>query len=309
MPLPSHATEPAPQVPAPGAGGPDPGLATSALAQLMGPLARLMIDHGLQLPAAVELLKKSLVDEAVASFGVDGKASTDTRVAVLTGVHRKDVRRLRELPAQVLEQAPMVSVAASVVARWISEPQFLNADRSPRPLARTPRHALAGEPDFSTLVAQVSRDVGARAVLDELLRLGAVELDDGVFARLKASAFVPQDSQRDAFHFLSANVGDHLAAAVHNVSPGRAEPPRLEQSAFSAGLSPAQAQELHDAARQLWGQALQQFLQAATQAEARSAGHEGPRMRVRFGTYFHQASEAAAVAQAPKPRRARKPAP
>jgi len=38
------------------------------------------------------------VDVAVKEFPVDGKPQTDSRVTLLTGVHRKDVKRLRNEP-------------------------------------------------------------------------------------------------------------------------------------------------------------------------------------------------------------------
>lgn len=84
----------------PAAGLPEPALAAQAIARVLQPLARLMIDHGLQLPSMVELLKKALVDEAVAAYGLADKGSSDTRIALLTGVHRKDVKRLREAPGK-----------------------------------------------------------------------------------------------------------------------------------------------------------------------------------------------------------------
>jgi hypothetical protein len=73
----------------------EPALAAQAVALVLRPLARLMIDHGLQLPSVVELLKQALVNEAAGAYGLADKASTDTRIALLTGVHRKDVKRLR----------------------------------------------------------------------------------------------------------------------------------------------------------------------------------------------------------------------
>lgn len=273
----------------PGEGMPQSALAAQALAQVLQPLARLMIGHGLQLPSMVELLKKALVDEAVLAYGLDDKTSSDSRIALLTGVHRKDVKRLRaadELPELT---APMVPVAASVVARWISDPRYLNADQTPRWLARTPKRGVAGEPDFTALVAEVSRDVGARAVLDELVRLGVVELRADGLVALKSGAFVPRQGLQESFEFLAANVRDHLATAVHNLTPQRDAPAKLEQCAFVADLSQAQAAELHQRARQLWATALQQFLQTATVAEQRSQSEPGPRYRVRFGAYFYDA--------------------
>ncbi len=269
------------------AGMPEPALAAQAIAQVLQPLARLMIGHGLQLMPMVELLKKALVDEAQASYGLADKSSSDTRVALLTGVHRKDVKRLREAPEATELSTSMMPVAAAVVARWISEPRYLNADQSPLALARTLKLSLPGEPDFTTLVGEVSSDVGARAVLDELVRLGVVELREDGYAALKSSAFVPREGLAESFHFLATNVSDHLASAVHNMTAAPQASRMLEQSAFCLALSSAQADQLQARARQLWGVALQQFLQTATVAEQRSQNDEGPKHRVRFGVYFH----------------------
>jgi hypothetical protein len=269
------------------AGLPQPALAAQAVAQLLKPLARLMIGHGLQLPSMVELLKKALVDEAMGAYGLTDKGSSDTRIALLTGVHRKDVKRLRETTDAAGPAIPMVPIAASVVARWISDPHYLNADQTARELARTPKRGQPGEADFTTLVAQVSRDVGARAVLDELVRLGVVDLRDDGYVALKTAAFVPKSGLDESFNFLASNVADHLASAVQNLTPGHAGPPVLEQSAFSMDLSATQADQLQARARQLWSVALQQFLQTATVAEQRSQADEGPKHRVRFGVYFH----------------------
>jgi len=295
------------------AGLPEPALAAEAIAVVLQPVARLMISHGLQLPSMVELLKKALVDEAVGAFGLADKGSSDTRIALLTGVHRKDVKRLREAPEHTAPATPMVPLAASVVARWISEPRFLNADHTPRTLARTPKRGNLGEPDFTTLVAEVSSDVGARAVLDELVRLGVVALQDDGHVQLKSSAFVPQEGLTESFHFLATNVRDHLATAVHNLAPDRTGPTQLEQSAFSQDLTPAQAEQLHQLARRLWATALQQFLQMATVAEQRSSADEGPKQKVRFGVYFNiegprdQPSATSDVARAKKSKRKAQP--
>ena len=284
---PPRPTVAAPATPA--AGLPDPGLAAQAIVELLRPLARMMIGHGLQFPSAAELLKQALVDEAAQAYGLADKGSSDSRIALLTGVHRKDVKRLRGVKPQAVPAAPMLSIAAAVVARWISDPLYLDADQTARPLARTPKHSQLGVPDFTALVATISRDVGARAVLDELLRLGVVGLQDDGQVALTSSAFVPKEGLQESFHFLAANVSDHLATAVHNLAPDRSTPPMLEQSVFSTELSAAQAETLQLRARQLWAATAQQFLQTTTVAEQRSEADAGPRHRVRFGVYFHDA--------------------
>jgi len=275
-------------------GMPGSELAAQAVALVLQPLARLMIGHGLQLPSLVELLKQALVDEAVQAYGLADKGSSDTRIALLTGVHRKDVKRLREAQVTPAPVRSMMPLASSVVARWISEPRFLKADQTPRALARTPSRGSVGEPDFTKLVAEVSRDVGARAVLDELKRLGVVELREDGYVLLKASSFVPHEGLSESLHFMAASVSDHFSAAVHNLAPDRNAPRMLDQCAFSQDLSQEQAEQLQQQARRLWAGVLQQFLQTATVAEQRSEGVDGPKHRIRFGVYFHDALQAGA---------------
>ncbi len=287
----------------PGAGLPEPAPAAHALALLLQPLARLMIAHGLQLPSALELLKKALVDEALRAYGLAGKGSSDTRVALLTGVHRKDVRRLREMHGTA---APASAVLPAVVARWLSAPKFQDGRHNARALARTPGRGSAGEPDFTTLVADISRDVGARAVLDELMRLGVVEPVDNGYVRLTPVARVSHEGQSESFHFLAANVCDHLGAAVHNLAPNPDAPAMLDQSAFSQDLSAEQAGLLQQQARRLWASALQQFKRTAAVAERRSQGADGPKHRISFGVYFFDSAQPGAALAATEPPAARK---
>jgi Family of unknown function (DUF6502) len=264
--------------------------AVDAVEQLLQPLAQLMVGHSVQLGAVTELLKKALVEAALESSANAQRTMTDSGIAILTGVHRKDVRRLRDEPQQMSAAdayAPLMSIGAQVVARWISDPVYLSTHNKARALARTPRHAKPGEPDFTTLVAEISSDIGARAVLDELLRLGIINNSSETHVELQDNAFVPQEGLRETFHFLASNVSDHLATAVHNLQPDRSGGAMLEQSAFAQNLSKEDAAELELTARHLWTHALQQFLQKATVAEKRSSKKADAAQRVRFGVYFH----------------------
>ena len=280
------------------------GHAATAVEQILQPLAQLIIGHSLQLNTITEMLKKAMVEAALKQDDSE-RGITDSRIAIVTGVHRKDVRRLREsaAPKTALESYdPLMSIGAQVVARWISEPTYLNSRNTARVLARSPRYAKPGEPDFNSLVAEVSTNIQARAVLDELMRLGIVSDSGETHVQLQSEAFVPQDGLSESFHFLAANVSDHLATAVHNLQPSRVGPPMLEQSAFSQELSAEDAAELEQTARVLWTRVLQQFLQKATVAEKRSRKKADANQRVRFGMYFHTAE----MAQAPRAKAASK---
>ena len=269
--------------------------AEEAVASVLKPLARLMIDHGLQFGQVSELFKEVLVQESVARYGMDGREVSDTRVSLLTGVHRKDVKRLRTAQSNARKVRQGITVPAAVIARWISDARFLNIDQTPRALAKSPKVGTVGEPDFPTLVTEVSRDVSARAVLDELLRLEAVTLLPQGQVALVDQAYVPKASLPEQLELLAGSVGDHFSAAVHNVDPKRVLPPMLDQSAFSEGLSAEQVLALHELARRQWSQVLQKFLAAATMAETRSQSAPQRDHRVRFGVYFYEQGQAAPI--------------
>lgn len=268
-------------------------------------MARLMIEHAVDLPQVIEELKKALVHQALTRYALEGKEPSDARASLLTGVHRKDVRRLRQRTPDMAGTKTGLSTSAAVVARWISDPHFLHFDQSPMSLARTPKHAEDGQPDFSALVARVSKDTSARTVLDELVRLGAVSIEEGdTHLSLNRTAFIPQKDSQGKFHFLATAVRDHFQAAVSNVAATGQTKPMLDQSAFSDGLDARQAALLHAKARTLWTQALQKFLADATVAEQRSLESQGPRYRVRFGSYFLEEVQPAPASES-KARKAR----
>ena len=108
-----------------------------ACKRILRPLIKAMIAHGITLPATLSVLRQLYVEVAVDSFGLRDKPITDSRVSMLTGVHRKDVRtvRRRGVPATV---PPGPSVGATVVGRWLGDPRFLEDEAGrPKALPRT----------------------------------------------------------------------------------------------------------------------------------------------------------------------------
>src|SRR4028118_1391499 len=85
----------------------EPATLQAPLARLLRPLVRLLIRNGITFPAVTELLRELYVNVAEHDFTLPGKDQTDSRVSLLTGVHRKEVRRLRGAgaPANVVPDA------------------------------------------------------------------------------------------------------------------------------------------------------------------------------------------------------------
>ncbi len=275
-------------VPAP---TPPPAL-IAALKRLLRPLVRLLLARGVGYPHCADLLKEVYVEIADGEFQLPGKAQTDSRVSLLSGVHRKDVRRLRKAPPAGEETIPAaVSLGAQLAARWVSSPHFLDKRGRPVPL---PRYASeGGEKSFEALVAGVSTDIRARAVLDEWLRLGVVHCDDEDRVCLNVDAFVPQRGFDEKAFYLGHNVHDHLAAAAANLQG--AQPAFLERSVHYDALGPASIAELAAIARTLGMDALKTANRKAMELERRDARATDPRQRMTFGIYFYSEPAASAT--------------
>ena len=99
-----------------------------AVTLLCKPLIRLLIEKGVTFPQFRELMKALYVDVARETFTENGNQPSDSRIFVLTGVHRKDIKRIRE-QAEIPEQSVSngASLNGEIVARWTSMPEYLDA--------------------------------------------------------------------------------------------------------------------------------------------------------------------------------------
>ncbi len=258
----------------------------SAVKRVLRPLVGLLLDHGLTYTWLSGILKGIFVEVAEREFRLPGKHQTDSRITLLTGVHRKDVRRLRREPVEDETPPASVYLGAQLAALWISDDRFLDKDGNPRPLCRRRK---GDEPSFEELVTSVSKDIRPRAILDEWLRLGAVAIDDRDRVVLEAGAFVPSKGFEEKAYYFGRNLHDHMAAARHNVQGG--EPPFLERSVYYDELSPASAEILAQLSEQEGMRLLKILNRRARQLQDRDRGSKHSTQRMNFGVYFYHSDE------------------
>ena len=261
----------------------------TALRHLLRPLIHLLVARGYTYPMLADLLKEIYVDIADRDFRLGGQPPTDSRVSLLSGVHRKDVRRLRGAAPLDEESVPeAVALGAQLAAAWTTKREFLDSKGRPRRLARLA--SQGGKRSFEALVEGVSRDIRARSVLDEWLRLGVVELDEDDHVVLRAAAFVPARGFDEKAFYLGHNLHDHLAAAAHNLlSEG---PPFLERSVHYDAIGPESEAELAALAEKAGMAVVQKMSRKAIACEARDNDDPAPKRRFTFGIYFFGAPTA-----------------
>lgn len=261
-------------------------LSLEAALRLMAPLVELLLHQGVTYPRFANALKNTYLEAAQNILDQSSARVNDSSLSVLSGVHRKDVREWR-LAGRTRPQARMTGAVMQVYTRWASDPDYCDEQGRPRELERS-----GGPGSFEALAASVSSDVHPHTVLRELIRLGVVTLTEGESAgngekvSLRADAFVPKEGIAEMLQLFSENVGDHIAAATHNLSDG--SPPMLEQSIYADSLTPESVAILNSLARQIWTDAFREFARKATVVDRQDKGKPDADQRVRLGMYFYR---------------------
>jgi hypothetical protein len=248
----------------------------TAIHRLLRPLVRLLLSFQITFPVFQQWLKAAYVEIADKEFPLAGKPQTDTRISLLTGIHRKDMKRLRHEETTDQGSPENISIGVQLAAHWMGQDEFLDSNKQPLAL---PFKSQSLGPSFEILVEQVcKKDIRARVVLDEWLRLGVVTIEsqnEGAneanveLIQLTPGAFVPSHSMDEKAFFLGMNVADHLATATHNVlnsgQDTKTVEAKFERCLYYDGLSDSSIAELKQLANDQGMALLQSLNQRALQ--------------------------------------------
>ncbi len=261
-------------------------LLLEAVRVVLRPLARLHIREQVPFPVLSELLKSTFVEEAERGFRLPDKDLSDSRITLLTGVHRKDVKRLRAEAGAEGKTEARVSLGAQLIADWNALPQFLDAGGRPVPLYR---NSTRGRPSVRDLTETAGQDIRPQAIIDEWLRQGVIVIDDQNRVCLKHDAFVPEHDFEEKVQFFGRNLGTHAATSAHNIR--NEGPPLLDQAVYYGGLSDDSATRLARRARELAMRALRTLNREAHELQRSDEGKANAAHRIHFGAYFHREPE------------------
>ncbi len=190
---------------------------TNALLKLLYPLVRVLLRNGVSYGVFAELARKIYVDVAFNEFTQKGRKQTISRVAALTGLTRKEVKRLTEL-----EQAGDASThqrfnrAVRVISGWLNDARFHDANGDPATLP------VEGEDSFATLVREFSGDVPTQAMLSVLQAAGSVERN-GDNVTLVKHAYVPAAAPLEKIRILGSDTHELIDTIDHNLQAEEAD--------------------------------------------------------------------------------------
>jgi hypothetical protein len=186
----------------------------TALHKLFKPLVQILIRNGISFPMAAEVLKRCYLNVAADDFREPGgRKMSAARLSLLTGMHRKDIARLRSLPDPTIDRRwEAQNHLAQLVLMWANDAAYCLPNGSPREL---PIEGPA--PSFESLVVACTGDVPVVTTLEELVRIGTVERINESTVKLKSRVYYPAQNEREKLWVLGNAGADLYDTIGHNL--------------------------------------------------------------------------------------------
>jgi len=204
---------------------------SAAVARILKPLIRMLLRSGVSYGTFADIAKRQYIEVALNEFSIEGRKQSVSRVSVITGLTRKEVRRLIGLDqAQEDQISDRYNRAARVVAGWRRDKDFLDQQGNPMDL-----FISGGAKSFQGLVRRYSGDIPYRAVLDELDAAGSVERLDEDRVRLIHRAYLPKADESMKLHILGVDTALLIDTIDHNLNM-KHQPPRFQRKVLYDNL-------------------------------------------------------------------------
>lgn len=202
-------------------------LIRDALGLLLEPVILVLLTSGVTWKEFAAIAKAKFVEVATREFGIRGRPTNVSRVAILTGLDRREVRRLRvESPATA--QPGFMSKPTQVLEGWYNDPEFLMANGKPRDL-----EIDHDGNDFTALVRRYSPGIPVVAMIKELRAARAIEETKSGKLRALQRSFIPRQFSDNQVRLWGSALRDLGTTLENNVVPAPTQQPRFERRALS----------------------------------------------------------------------------
>ena len=266
----------------------------AAIRQMLRPVVRQLIAYGVSYPAFNKIVRELYLDVAERHYALPFKRQTDSRLALVTGINRKEISQLRRRKAAAGSAVAVEDTAVThVIGRWMAGPPYADAGGHPYRLpyeTDTPRAA-----SFARLVRDLGVDVPVRSVLDELLRTGAVELLPDGDVQLVKEAHIPAPDTEGKLTLLGSDPAETFSTIIHNIE--HPDSPWLQRKVVYDNIGADALPELNEATRTLGEEFVRRAnaLLASFDRDRNPNAPGGKRTRVVLGTYYFEEETTPAV--------------
>ncbi len=181
-------------------------------------LVRTLIRNGMSYGEFDQIARKCFVDVSFRDLAEPGKKQTISNVAILTGLNRKEVKRLSDLDeGQGDNTGQQYNRVVRVIGGWINDARFLRDDGNPRDLDYEGRHS------FTELVRQYSGDMPVVAMQKVLTQSGNIRFIEGNRLRLLSHAYLPSDDPEEKLGILGVDTSQLIDTIDYNLGADEAD--------------------------------------------------------------------------------------
>jgi hypothetical protein len=251
----------------------------SALHHVLIPVVRVLLRNGISWGDFTEVAKEAFVQVAREDYGVQSRPTNTSRVALMTGLSRREVTRIKDVLLGERAREPGVpSRISQILTAWHVDPRFTTSDGKPATLPATAR-----ESDMTALLKNYAGDTPHGAVIKEMTELGLVERTPQGFRAL-AREYIRSGSDPDLIRQAGVALHDHASTVAHNLDSKRAGPARFERMATNGAL-PRRHLRSFEAFLETEGQSFLERADSWLAARAATAADDERTVRVGVGMY------------------------
>lgn len=182
--------------------------------RILRPLVRILLHNQVSVSEFIDQVKDIYVEVADKDFAIPTKKNTVSRISVITGLSRKEVLRIQteQENFQHEEGQNKLNKASAVIMGWLKDSDFTDSIGLAINLP-----FKGGEYSFETLVKRYGGDITARAVLDELIRIGSVvKIPDTGLLKLVSFGYVPEQ-KLEKLKIMSTCARDFFETVSYNL--------------------------------------------------------------------------------------------
>jgi len=185
----------------------------NACRAVLRPLASMLLKCGMTWKEFSDISKSVFVEAASAEYGIDGRPTNVSRVSILTGISRKEVKRQRELLESTESSLTRkTNDATRVLSGWHQDNNFMNDKQEPLILDES-----GPGQTFEELCSRYGGDISPSTMLKELVKTGAVKkLPNGRLEVLKRY-YQPAMHDEENLLFAVDRIRDVIATMNNNV--------------------------------------------------------------------------------------------
>lgn len=254
----------------------------TSLVRILRPLIRILLRNGVTYRAFAETAKAVYVEVATADFHIHGRKQTDSRISVITGLSRKEVKRVKSLPlSEVGNDLARYNRASRVISGWTQDRDFMDSQGNPLDLKMD-----EADNSFGELVRRYSGDAPPRAVLDELEQVGAVQRLDDETLCLVTRGYIPQTDSPERLGIFGVMAADLLHSSDYNLKDESAKP-YFQRVVANERIPAAATDEFQQVTRRYCQQFLEKLDQWLAENEV-AADSDQELRRIGVGIYYFE---------------------